>query len=200
MNPKWDIKFHPAPYAFAIWAFIYTFLLIFVVYQALPSSMVTGRNDHFIYTEIGYWFLANMMLNGVWLIFFVRDSKWMFVFAELINAALLATCITIMALSTRADLNLFEAIVIRTGFSLYSGWVTAANVLNIFFIIKSWKVPNVDDYELKGVKEEADQAESSLTCKVLWLCALIYAGVTFEELNPVYGLVFIHVLIAIGVA
>ena len=201
MNMKWEIKFHPASYAFGvIWGLIYLLLLVFVVYQALPESMVSGRNDQFLYSEVGYWFLANMMLNGIWLIVFVRDSKWMFLLAELVNAALLYTCVTIMALSCRAELNTFEAIVIRSGFSLYAGWVTAANVLNIFFAIKSWKSPSVEDDDFKAIKEEADAAESSLTAKALWFCALLYTAVSIEELNPVYGLVFIHVLKAIEVA
>ena len=113
--------------------------------------MVPDRNDTFIYSEMGYWFLANMMLNGFWLLIFVRDNKWTFLLSEFVDAALLFTCIVIMMMSCRAELNTFEAIVIRSGFSLYSGWVTAANVLNIFFTLKSWKSPSVNDDDYKSV-------------------------------------------------
>ena len=199
MNMKWDIKFHPAPYAFAIWGIIYLLLTVFVVYQALPASMAPHRNDEFIYVQVGYWFLANMILNGLWLIVFVRDNKWTHLLSEVINLALLATCLRIMMLSCRAELTTFEAIIIRTGFSLYSGWVTAANVLNIFFVIKSWKSPSVEDDEYTAIKEEADKGETSLAVKALYIVFVIYAAISIEELNPAYGIVLLWVYRAIQV-
>ena len=140
-----------------------------------------------------------MILNGIWLIVFVQEKKWLFLLADIIIVALLYTCISIMMMSCRADLNTFEAIVIRSCFSIYAGWVTAATVLNTFFVIKSWKHPVIDDDSFKQVKDEEDQKETNLGVKVLYFVTLIYTALSFEELNPLYGLVLFWVLKAINV-
>ena len=49
LSAKWDLKLQPAGYAFAIWGIIYLLVTVFVVYQALPASMVPHRNDTFIF-------------------------------------------------------------------------------------------------------------------------------------------------------
>lgn len=49
---------------------------------------------------------------------------------------LLVTCIWILMLSTRNKVNTFEFITLRCGFSIYSGWVTAATILNIAIVLK----------------------------------------------------------------
>lgn len=51
---------------------------VFVVYQALPSSKVTSRNNELIFGKIGYWFCANMIFNAVWLLIFGQDNKYAF--------------------------------------------------------------------------------------------------------------------------
>ena len=113
-----------------------------------------------------------MILNVLWLLVFVRDNKWAFMFSTIINFALLYTCVFIMMISCRTELNMFEAIVIRTCFSLYAGWVTAACVLNVFFTLKSWKKSSISDDDFKNVEEEAEKAESYLTVKALWIVDL----------------------------
>ena len=69
----YDSKVQPSGYAFAIWGIIYTMLLIFTIYQALPSSEKLGRNDDLIFNKIGFIFFVNMILNSLWLVVFMRD-------------------------------------------------------------------------------------------------------------------------------
>ena len=47
------------------------------------------------------------------------------------------------------------------------------------------------------MKEESDKKERSLVNLSLYLFTLVYAGLSFEELNPAYGFVFLVVLQAI---
>ena len=55
----WDPKFGPAEWAFSIWGVIYGLISIFVVYQALPDSLVPDRNNDLIFTDINFWFFVN---------------------------------------------------------------------------------------------------------------------------------------------
>jgi len=45
-----------------------------------------------------------------------------------------------MALTTSQKVNWFEFITLRTAFGIYTGWVTTATLLNISFIVKSFRV------------------------------------------------------------
>ena len=101
-------------------------------------------------------------------------------------------------LADRTKLNTFEAIIIRSGFSIYSGWVTAATTLNFLFVYKSQKSPSVGDDGYEKVQEEADNAETSLSIKVLYFVTVLYSAFSAYELNPLYGLILIWTLKAIG--
>ena len=159
--------------------------------------MVPTRNDTLIFSQIGYWFLANMLLNGFWLIIYTQDNKLAFLLGLIVITALNYTCFTIMMMSCRVELNTMEIIVIRGAFSIYSGWVTAANVVNIFQTLKSWKNPTILDDDFKNVKEEADKAETSLSVKAMYIVVLFYTAFSIYELNPLFGLILIWVLKAI---
>ena len=56
----------PANYAFLIWPFIYVFLIVFFVYQSLPSDMVPDRNDELIFGKISWLWAINMVANVFW--------------------------------------------------------------------------------------------------------------------------------------
>ena len=95
----YDSKVQPSGYAFAIWGIIYFLLLIFTVYQALPSSPKLGRNDDLIFNKIGYVFFTNMILNSLWLVVFMRDEFWSYLLALCIIVWLLITSLQIMFIS-----------------------------------------------------------------------------------------------------
>ena len=69
---EWDIKFAPATWAFGIWSLIYSLMMVFVIYQALPKSWVPNRHDDVIFGESGisWFFIYNMIANGAWLFIF----------------------------------------------------------------------------------------------------------------------------------
>lgn len=103
--------------------------------------MVPDRNNEFIFNQIEYYFLANMFLNGIWLIVWTQDSAKAFIAGTVIIIALLYTCFYIMMLSCRTELTTFEAVIIRGGFSIYAGWVTAATSLNFIYVKKASDSP-----------------------------------------------------------
>lgn len=186
-NDQWDLKIAPASYAFSIWGLIYTLIAIFVVYQALPDRCVPSRNNDVIVNKIGYVFAINMLGNALWLVIFGQNKVWSFIISLLVIIGMLTTQLFIMMQSVRSHLGLVGIISLRCGFSIYSGWVTAATILNASFVLKSL-----------GLKDpSAGWAESTWTIIILWVAFVIYATATFRERNPLFGLIYIWVLLAI---
>lgn len=73
------------------------------------------------------------------------------------------------------------------GFSIYSGWVTAATILNVSILLKSL-----------GMKDpDLAYSEESISVVILCVAEVIYLITTAVENNPLFGLVYIWVLLAI---
>jgi|TARA_B110000285_G_scaffold195272_1_gene225456 translocator protein len=186
-----DLKIAPAGYAFSIWGVIYSLLGVFMVYQALPGDWVPERNDKLIFEDLGYHFAANMVINGLWLILFMTGGGTTvgFGLALVDIIAMLTSNIWILYQASTTELNLVEALSLRGGFTIYSGWVTAATILNVSFLLKALGLadPNI----LYGFNEE------NLTETVLWVALVIYNLFAYSQRNPLYGSIFIWVTLAI---
>jgi hypothetical protein len=186
-----DLKIAPAGYAFSIWGVIYSLLGVFMIYQALPGDWVPDRNDKFIFEDIGYQFAVNMVINGLWLVLFMTGGGTTvgFGLALVDIIAMLTSNIWILTQASSTTLNLTEVLSLRTGFSIYSGWVTAATILNVSFLLKALglKDPNI----MYGFTEE------KLTELVLWVAFVIYNLFAYSQRNPLYGSIFIWVTLAI---
>lgn len=113
---------------------------------------------------------------------------WGFVLSFLDIAVILGTNLYMMMMSTRAEVNVTEWISIRGGFSIYSGWVTAATILNVTYMLKSF---GLADPDIPWLDEE------QITIGILWVAFAIYNVATYVERNPLYGAVFIWVITAI---
>ena len=185
---EWNADIAPANYAFAIWGVIYTLLAIFTVYQALPTRCVPSRNDKLIFGDLNYLFAANMVANGIWLPLFQLDTKVGFVVGLIDIIFIISTAVYMMMKTTRAKLNAWEFVSLRLGISIYSGWLTAATILNVTYMLKCF---GVKDPELGSFGEEG------WTILILYVAFLIYNVVSYVEKNPVYGSVFIWVIFAI---
>jgi len=144
ITAEWDPRIAPAGYAFAIWGLIYSLLGTFVVYQALPGDMVPERNDTLIFEDINYHFFYNMLINSVWLVLFQTNTVWGFAISLIDIIAMLSSNIFMMTKSTSTGVNVTEWISMRGGFSIYSGWVTTALILNVSFLLKSIGVADPD--------------------------------------------------------
>jgi len=95
---------------------------------------------------------------------------------------MLVTGLAILEYSMYAELNLFEIIFMRAGFSIYVGWLTAANILNVTYILYS-----------SGL-----QSNQVMWSKIILVVAyVVYAAYALIERNPLFSLVFIWVLLTI---
>jgi hypothetical protein len=99
ITKQWAIRINPAGYAFGIWGLIYSLILVFVIYQALPAKMVPMRNDKVIFDCIGYSFAVNMILNGAWLCIFTQNTPIFFFIGAVEIFCLLSSCLYIMVQS-----------------------------------------------------------------------------------------------------
>ena len=191
ISAEWNPAIQPAGYAFSIWGLIYSLLAIFVGYQLLPDSWVTDRNDDLVYGDsgIGWLFFGNMIANGVWLFLFQQDTVWGFVISMIDIIAVFATNIIMMMRATSSSVNVVEWIGMRGGFSIYAGWVTAALILNATYMLKSL---GVSDPIFGGAV-----TEEQITIAILWIALLIYNAEAYIDRNPLYGSVFIWVIMAI---
>lgn len=183
----------PAGRAFAIWGVIYSLILVFAVYQALPDSwtqqnscLKTARNNELIFGKIGYVFFINMLLNAAWLVVFGQNELWAFCLSWCIIVGMVITQTIIMRLAVRNELNIVEYIGLKVGFSIYNGWVSAATILNTAFVIKSADIGFFMDHEVGwGVI-------------MLWVALVLYCTVSTLEKNPIYGAVYLWVLFNIN--
>jgi len=121
--------YFPANYAFSIWGIIYTFLVAFTVYQALPSQR---ENPHL--RRIGYLFVMTSIFNILWLTCFHYNA---FGLSMAMMLGLLVTLLRIYLLLDIGGKTVSHATkwLIHVPFSLYIGWITAATVANASYVI-----------------------------------------------------------------
>jgi benzodiazapine receptor len=115
----------PAGYVFSIWGVIYSLLLIFAVFQALPSQ----REKPFL-QQINVLFILSGVLNGLWLFLWHYDQ---IVLSVALMFALLATLIAVyLRLGIgKASVTLKEKAFVHSPFSVYLGWITVASIANV---------------------------------------------------------------------
>jgi len=104
-------------------------------------------------------------------------------------AAILVTCLWIMIKSSNAKLTLFEGITLRGGFTLYSGWITAAFIVSLSSLL--YRLGMADPNILYGFNEE------NLSQIIVWVAFIIYNVVAWNERNPLFGSIYIWVSLAI---
>jgi hypothetical protein len=128
---RFENFFLPANYVFSIWGLIYTGLLAFIVYQALPSQRENPR-----LRSVGYWFVVSCAANCVWLFLFHYDQ---FALSTVAMAVLLFSLIVIYRRlrDGSPQVSTAEKVVARGTFSLYMGWITVATVANVAFVLKA---------------------------------------------------------------
>lgn len=140
----------PASYAFSIWTPIYLGLLVFPVYQ-----LIINRNDHPAWNALRTWFSANVIANGLWLVFASYDLQWLTV---AVTVFMLLSLFRINQLLIRlaavgADYSFWAE---RIVFSLYFAWITLATVLNVssalhFYDWSGWGISEVNWTLIMGV-------------------------------------------------
>lgn len=123
------IFFVPANYVFGIWSLIYTLLIAYAVYQALPSQKAKPR-----LRKIGSLFIVTCAANGAWLVLFHYNQ-----FA-LSMAAMIVLLVALIMIYNRLDIPEDEISrrdkwLIHIPFSVYLGWITVATVANAAYVL-----------------------------------------------------------------
>jgi translocator protein len=94
----------------------------------------------------------------------------------------------VMNISSQGRLTVVNFIGLRMGFSVYSGWVTSATILNVSIMLKAF---GVNETDMAGL----DEAMVGIVILIIAEC--IYIGASLYFSNPLYASVFIWVLFAI---
>jgi len=117
--------FTPAGYVFAIWGIIYSLLLVFTVYQALPKQKEKASQN-----QISALFIVSSIFNVVWLFLWQYDYITVSV---VLMFALLATltAIYIRLRIGKSSVPLKEKLCVHLPFSVYLGWITVASIANV---------------------------------------------------------------------
>lgn len=133
ISNRYPTRFTPAGYAFSIWALIYSGLILFSIYQALPSKFQKFRSIRTVY-------ILSCAANCAWIYFWHHDY------------AALCLGIILLLLGTLAFINIKlqktetngEFWLARAPFGIYFGWVTAATIVNaaIALLSKGFSPPD----------------------------------------------------------
>lgn len=195
----------PAGYAFSIWGPIYLGLLVFPVYQ-----IIKNRDDHDAWIGLRKIFAANVVLNGLWLVFASYDWLWLSVGVIVL---MLATLFRINQLLIRiaADGGQVSFWAERLVFSLYFAWITLATVLNVasaldFYGWGGFGIPEVNWTLIIGGVAIAITSYTALKFRdfiyplvVVW--AFVALGVRhWGETTALVGLAGVAIAVALGVA
>lgn len=121
--------YFPANSAFSIWGIIYSFIIAYLIYQALPAQ----RNNAQL-NKIGWLFVATNVFNALWLLAF---QYFQFVLSMVFMLGLLAS---LLAIYVRLDIggapvSRRDKWLVHVPFSIYLGWITAATIANATYVL-----------------------------------------------------------------
>lgn len=169
----------PAGFTFAIWGVIYTLLLIFTIYQAMPKN----RNKPFL-NQISILFALSSIFNVSWLFL------WHFqlvTYSLILMIALLATLIGVyLRLDIgKAEVSLKERLAVHLPFSVYLGWISIATIANVAVALTAvgW-----DGF---GVEP------STWAVVIIYFALLLTVAVLATRKDIAFGLVVVWALIGI---
>ena len=171
-NKDLDPLFNPAPYAFSIWIIIYIALFIWIIKGFFAKGTIKE-----MYIKISLWFVVCMILNG----------SAILVPTTLSAIIIIGSLFTSLVIYNITD-NFNIAKRYRIPFSLLSGWLSVATIVNISKFLRNMGVTNI-----LGIGE------------VGWTNILLVVGCALAILFTIirndilYPLAFIWGYIAIGV-
>lgn len=133
ISNRYPTPITPAGYAFSIWSLIYFGLLVFSVYQLLPSRL--GQ-----YTNIRSPYILSAALNCAWIYFWHNNA------IAVCFAIIVALCVTLFYISYRLRFpeSDVENWIVKGTFGIYFGWVTAATLVNFAVMLMYLKI-NLSD-------------------------------------------------------
>ncbi|MFW9844353.1 MAG: hypothetical protein ACFFEV_07245 [Candidatus Thorarchaeota archaeon] len=126
--------FTPPGYVFSIWSVIYTLLIIFMIYQALPS-----QRDASYLKPTAVFFVIGGIINDSWLILFHYAYAQPALYAItpiLIGLFLVLMLYTYVRLEIGvANVPTKTKLAVHLPISVYAGWVSLAFIANIASVL-----------------------------------------------------------------
>ena len=176
ISDKYPTFVTPAGFAFAIWGLIYLGLIVFSIYQALPSKIERFRPIRTIY-------ILSCALNCAWIYF------WHYELILICLAVIFALlgALFFINLKLRNSDSKTETMLAQTPFALYFGWVTVAAILN-FTIALVYLGANV-----------SEQAATIFACILIAAAVALGAIIRPVISNSLYPLAIAWALTAIAV-
>jgi tryptophan-rich sensory protein len=123
ISGRFPLKITPPGYVFGIWGVIYSGLLGYAVYQALPSQRENPR-----LRRIAWPFVLSCAANIAWLLL------WHYNRPRLTLGAMLGVLLSLITINTRLGKSLQgplgEQLLAKLPFSIYLGWISVATIVN----------------------------------------------------------------------
>lgn len=120
VSALYESLFTPAGFTFAIWGVIYTGLLIYAIYQALPAQA-----GSLILRDVGRLFIVNSLLNCIWLV------AWHMQFIGTSLLIMLAILFSLILIYRRLQQSNSVSPLVSLPFSIYLAWICVASLANI---------------------------------------------------------------------
>jgi hypothetical protein len=124
ISDRFQVFFVPAGYVFSIWGLIYLGLVLFALYQALPSQRENPR-----LRRIGYPFALSCLANIAWL-FLWHYEYFPLTLVAMVTLLLLLITIYVRLGIGRGAVSTTETWLVHVPFSIYLGWITVATIAN----------------------------------------------------------------------
>jgi benzodiazapine receptor len=181
ISDLYPVLITPPGYVFQIWSVIYFLLLVYGVYQALPSKR--GAAFH---AKIGYYFLLSCAANMVWLFLW----HWGYIVPSVVPMFVLLASLIVIYLRLdigRGKVSMTERIAVHLPFSVYLGWITVAPIANVAAALNSLGLGGL------GL------GEVTWTAIVIAIAVAITAAVLLTRTDIAFSLVLIWALVGVAV-
>ena len=124
VSASYPSLFTPAGFTFSIWGLIYSFLIIYAIYQILPKNKYRTNFD-----RINRHFVINCAANTLWIVCWHYE---LITLSLVLMAVILTSLIGIYRHILPGKLQGFrDHLFVKIPFSLYLGWITVATLANI---------------------------------------------------------------------
>ncbi|MCK9794941.1 tryptophan-rich sensory protein [Isoptericola sp. 4D.3] len=114
----------PGTTAFTVWSVIYAGLVLFAVVQALPGRAADPR-----LRAVGWWVLASMLLNALWI--GVVQAGWLWASVAVIACLVVVLCVVLLRLVRLPASGVLDVVATEVTTGLYLGWVCVATLANV---------------------------------------------------------------------
>jgi hypothetical protein len=180
ISDRFQVYFVPAGYVFSIWGLIYVGLILYAIYQALPTQRENPR-----LRATGYLFALSCLANIVWL-FLWHYQLFLLTLVAMGALLLLLIAIYVRLGIGRTAVSPAERWLVQLPFSIYLGWISVATIANVTSVL------DYVNWNGWGISPE------------VWTAIMLLVGVglvlamAFTRGDVAYGLVIIWAFIGIA--